>query len=129
MRLLTFASLLILSTFLFSCEESSKQLTPEDAARGFFTALAELDFETAKTYATESTQQSLKLIEVAMNMSSEEDKAELKKQFAIEIKEVTCAEVDGQTSCKICCDASGGEAPVNMVQEDNKWYVNLEMAL
>lgn len=129
MRLLPIASFLFLATFLFSCAENAKQQTPEDAARGFFAALAELDFETAKTYATENTQQSLKLLEVSMNMSSPEDKKELKKQFAIELKEVTCTEADGQTSCKVCCDAAGGEAPVNMVQEDNKWYVNLEMAM
>lgn len=127
MRLLPIFSLFLVTVLFFSCAGSANQQTPEDAARGFFTALAELDFEAANLYATENTKQSLKLIEVELNMSSEEDKKALKKQFTIELKEVSCTEIEGQTTCKICCDASGGEAPVDMVQEDNKWYVSLDM--
>lgn len=127
MRLLL--SLGIVFLLVIACGETQQtnQSSPEAAAKGLFTALKLGDFETAKLYGTQSTKESIQDFATNLKMSSPEDQKELLAPFEMEISKVTCAETNGITKCKVCCSPAG-DIEIPMVEQDGKWFAQMEFA-
>lgn len=120
--------LYILSIFLIGLFSSScnilRQASPEEAARQFFTELGELDFETASMYATSNTQKKLRLIHTELKMSSTADQEKIKADYILKVKQLVCADDNGQMRCRACCTQNGSEMVIEMMEKDKKWFVN-----
>jgi len=116
---------------LVACENLSEdkvpQATPEEAAKGFVTALKEQDFERARQFGTKESQKSVLDFETNLKMVNEEEKKELLAGFNIEISKVDCSEEQGVTSCNLCCSPEGGEATLELVKRNDKWFVKTEL--
>ena len=122
--------LFLICLFLFlevscSSEVQVYQSNPEETIRGFFQALKDEEFEKASLYTTAETQESLRNFVANLNMNSAEEKAILLSPFKMEISKINCSENQGAIICFLCCSPDG-ETPVNMVQQDNKWFVEME---
>lgn len=127
MRLLFYISLVLLVACACTSEQTS-QNTPEEAVKGLFGALKNNDFETARLYGTTSTQSSLLDFETNLKMSNPEEKQTLMAPFQINVQSVSCAENLGTTLCKLCCSSEGDTATIEVVQQDNKWFAQLDFA-
>lgn len=121
--------LLCFSMVIIACNEpaATDQSSPEAAVKGLFEALKAGDFETAKLYGTTSTQESLLDFKTNLNMISDDEKKEVLAPYNMEISKVTCAEEQGQTNCELCC-SDAGEVRVEVVQQEQKWFVQMEFA-
>ena len=126
MRFLTLFSLFAL--LIIACNGKPNvvnlQKSPEEASKAFFEALSALDYDKAQALGTEETQTQLRYLRADLNMSSDEERAEREKELKLEVKSVNCSEANGKTTCAVCCNAEGGEASVEMVQQDGKWFVS-----
>ncbi len=109
-------------------EQHVSQSSPEEAAKGMFEALREQDFEKASLFGTSTTQISLRDFATNLNMISEEEKRTILSPFDFEISKVECSENQGSTVCNLCC-SNDGELSINMVKQDNKWFVQMEFTL
>jgi hypothetical protein len=116
-------SIFIIALCLGSCN-TLRQASPEEAARQFFTELGELDFETASMYATSNTQKKLRLIHTELKMSSAADQEKIKADYILKVKQLVCADDNGQMRCRACCTQNGGEMVIEMMEKDKKWFVN-----
>lgn len=103
------------------------QSTPEEAIRGLFEALKEQDFEKAKLYGTSSTQKSLQDFATNLKMISDDEKAQLLAPFQMTVAKVSCREESGAMFCSLCC-SSEGDIKIEMVQQDNKWFAQVDFA-
>lgn len=123
-----FASL-FLFLFLFSCANKQEvaQSTPEEAARGLFDALKVDDFERARLFGTNTTQESLLNFETNLKMVSEEEKKDLTAPFKLDISKVTCIDNQGSMNCTLCC-STDGDIIIEMVEQDNKWFAKIDFA-
>ena len=122
--------LFFISLFLFlevSCESEVQvyQRNPEETIRGFFQALKEEEFEKASLYTTVETQVSLRDFVANLDVISVEEKTILLSPFKMGVSKAICSENQGATICSLCCSPDG-EIIVNMVQQDNKWFVEME---
>lgn len=120
-------SLGIILLFNIACETSSNvvQSSPEEAIKGLFSALKSNDFEKAKQYCTTSTKESLTNFVTNLNMVGNDEKNELLTVYNFEISKVNCAEKAGTMICKLCCSGES-QADIEMIQQDNKWFAQLE---
>ena len=122
--------LLFLAThLLLACnsEPQVAQSSPEEAAKGLFDALKASDFEKAKLFGTTATQKSLQDFEANLKMVSDSEKAPLLAPFQMNVSKVTCTDVQGTTNCTLCCSTEG-DVILEMVQQDGKWFVQMEFA-
>ena len=122
-------NLLYLSLFfclLIACnsEPQVAQNSPDEAVRGLFEALKASDFEKAKLFATTSTQASLLDFATNLKMTSEEEKKALLAPFQMPISKVTCTELEGTMTCTLYC--TEGDIVVQMVEQDKKWFAQME---
>lgn len=127
MRLFIALGLLLLLNIACTPESKTSQNTPEEAAKGFFEALKVEDFEKAKKYGTKSTKESLQDFATNLKMISAEEKAELIAPYKMEVSKVTCAENQGTTTCKLCCNPEF-DVELTMVQQDNQWFAQMDFA-
>ena len=118
-------SLLLLTACNIEPNVAGLQKTPEDAAKAFFEALSKKDQPKAEALATELTQKQLKLFLTDLKMGPDEEIAEKEKAIQLDFKSISCQENAGKMICKICCNADGAEAEVEMAQVDGKWFVNM----
>ena len=93
-----------------------------------FESIKDQDFEKASLYGTSNTQISLRDFVTNLNMISEEEKLKVLSPFNFEISKVECSENQGSTVCMLCC-SNDGEISINMVKQDNKWFVQMEFAI
>ncbi len=126
MRLFLSLGLIFLLGIACESEPQVAQSNPEEAVRGLFEALKADDMEKARLFLTTSSQESLQHFETNLKMINEEEKQGLIAPFKIDISKVTCAESQGTTTCTLCCSAEGGEAAIEMIQQDDKWFAQLE---
>lgn len=125
MRLLL--SLGIIFLLNIACETSPNitQNSPEEAVKGLFSALKTSDFEKAKLYCTTSTKESLTNFVTNLNMVGDDEKNELLSVYNFEISKVNCKENAGTTMCKLCCSEES-QAEIEMIQQDDKWFAQIE---
>lgn len=127
MRLFTAFILVILITVACDTAPKVTQSSPEEAVKGLFEALKASDFEKAELYGTSSTQESLRNFATNLKMINEDEKSALMAPFKMEVSKVTCSEVDGTTTCQVCCSTEGDIA-IEVVQQDDKWFAQMEFA-
>jgi hypothetical protein len=123
-----FYYLLLLTLIGCESEQQVSQSTAEDSIKGLFEAIKAQDFEKASLYGTANTQISLRDFVTNLNMISEEEKLKVLSPFNFEISKVECSENQGSTVCKLCC-SNDGDLSINMVKQDNKWFVQMEFAI
>lgn len=127
MRFLIAVTLFLLFIVL-ACEPTEnavKQATPKEAAKGFLNALKAEDFELAGRYVSESSQESLQNFRTNLNMISAEEKQTLMAAYKVPIKTIDCAEQQGETRCNLSYEPDG-EGILKLVQQDQKWFVQME---
>ena len=123
MRKFAIAIALLSTLVLASCGGN----TPEDAAKGFMTALIKGDVDKAKELSTEKSHKIVGLI-AAMTASqadsqSEEQKKKMEETLAA-LDKIKC-EVDGDTAK---CAPEGENKKIDLVKEDGKWKVDFKKA-
>ena len=106
-------------------EPQTTQNSPEEAAKGLFDALKAEDFEKAKLYGTKSTKEALQEFATNLKMSNSEEKEDLIAPYKMEVSKVTCSEKSGTTVCKLCCSPEF-EVELTMVQQDDKWFAQMD---
>lgn len=127
MRLLIALSLFLLLVVL-ACETSenaTQQDSPKDAAKGFLEALKAEDFDLVERYISESSKESLQNFRTNLNMIGEEEKKELLAAYKVPVEQINCLEQQGKTSCNLVYQPEG-EGILSLVQQDNKWFVQIE---
>jgi hypothetical protein len=127
MRLFIALGILLITTIACTSETQTTQSSPEEAAKGFFSALKAEDFEKAKLYGTTSTKESLQDFATNLKMINAEEKEELTAPYKMEVSKVTCIEKNGTTLCKICCNPEF-DVELTMVQQDEKWFAQMDFA-
>ena len=58
-------------------------------------------------------------------MVEKQEKEVLIAPFLLEIKNITCHQEEGLTRCNVCCSESG-DILFDLVQEGEKWYIQME---
>lgn len=122
-----FVALLLLAwTIACTSEAPTTQSTPEEATKGFFTALSEGDYDLAQRYATTSTQESVQNFATNLKMVSAEEKSDLEAPFQIAIDRVDCTNNQGNTTCVILY-ANQTEVRVDLVQQNDQWFIQMDL--
>lgn len=128
MRILT-AIILVLG-LSWACTDPAAvpidQSTPEASAKGFFEALGQGDYELARRYGTDPTQESVRDFSTNLKMISEEEKKELEAPFQAAIEQVNCMDEQGNTTCTILYQ-NQNEVRAELVQQNELWFVQLEL--
>ena len=130
---MTMARLLLSSILLYffavACSSTPEvaQSTPEEAVRGLFEALKSQDFEKAKLFGTANTKKSLQDFATNLKMINEDEKQTLLAPFQMTVAKVACQEEAGTTFCKLCC-STDGDIKIEMVQQDEKWFAQVDFA-
>ena len=119
-------SLLLFVTISCTNETQIAQSTPEEAAKGLFEALKAGEFETAERFGTATTAESIRNFATNLKMINDDEKLALMAPFQMEVSKVSCAEEQGTTRCKLCCSTEG-DIIIEMVQQDNKWFAQMEL--
>lgn len=125
MRLFFALGILLLITISCTSDSQTTQNSPEEAAKGLFDALKAEDFEKAKLYGTKSTQDALQEFATNLKMSNSEERQALVAPYKMEVSKVTCAEKGGTTICNLCCNPEF-EVELTMVQQDDKWFAQMD---
>jgi len=126
-----FCLLILLFSLFLACtnspDMSKEQQTPETAAKAFFEALSSATFEKAAALATEMTQKQIKYLRTDLSMAADEEYKELLASFKLDFKTIECAEQAGTMTCVLCCAKGGGEATVELMQKNEKWFVHTKL--
>jgi hypothetical protein len=104
---------------------TAKQDSPETTVRGIFSAIQSENFELALQFCTPSTKESLQDFATNLKMIPLDEKESLLAPFSMQISTVACQDNQGITRCDLCC-SDLGEISIEMVQKDDKWYVQME---
>ncbi len=117
--------LLVITTFIFSCGGGTPE-NPKDVAKEFLTALAKKDFDRAKELGTETTVQTLTLIEGMAesipDMKTDDSKEEMDKVNKIEWGET---EIDGDKAV-VHYKSVDGEEKLDLVKVKGDWKVDMK---
>lgn len=126
-----FNSLLVLMLLMNACanEVAVDQSQPETVAKGFMGALQQQDFATAQKYCTPEARNALIDFETNLKMSNEEEKATQMSAFEMQISQVECKDKEGNTICTVCCNTTNEPAELELVEHDQKWYINTEIGI
>lgn len=127
MRLLIAVSLFVLLVVL-ACESTEtpvNQATPKAAAQGFLDALKAEDFDLAAKYVAASSKESLQNFQTNLKMVGEEERKTLLEAYKVPVKSIDCVEQQGNTNCKLTYQPEG-EGMLNLVQQEDKWFVQME---
>ena len=126
----TFIAIFLLLSLHWACTNPEgvpiDQSTPEATTKGFFEALGQGDYELAKRYGTESTQQSVQHFNTNLKMISPEEKQALEDPFKVAIEGVNCTDEQGNTTCVVVYQ-NQGEVRAELVQQNEQWFVQLEL--
>lgn len=104
---------------------AANQARPETAVRGIFDAIQSENFDLALQFCTPSTMQSLQDFAANLRMIPAAERESLLAPFFMQISTVACQEEQGITRCALCC-SDLGDISIEMVQKDDKWYVQME---
>lgn len=127
MRLIIAASLFILLVVL-ACESTEtpvNQATPKETAQGFLDALQAENFDLAAKYVAASSRESLQNFQTNLKMISEEERKTILDAYKVPVQSIDCAEQQGSTTCKLTYQPEG-EGSLNLVQQEDKWFVQME---
>jgi hypothetical protein len=108
-NLLKFMAVAVVIFVLNSC--ANKNNTPEAIAEKFLNHIFKKEYAQAKKYATEQTQNLLKLLEEPSNQAPKE----------VKITDIKCTPTDDKATCSYKRD--GIEEKVELVKQDGKWLV------
>ncbi len=123
----------IIAIFIFSACNSTPnveehQQKPEDVVKAFYEAMGNLEFQKAEALGTEHTKKQVKYFATELGMiTDEKEKKEFMASVQLNFKTVNCSEQEGTMTCRICCGPDGGEAEAEVVQLENKWYVQITL--
>ncbi len=126
MRFLIATTLFILF-FILACESAEtpiEQDTPKAAARGFLDAMNAENFDLAARYVSESSRESLQDFRTNLNMINEAEKKTLLEAYKVPVETIDCLEQQGETRCNLTYSPEG-EGNLNLVQQDQKWFVQM----
>ncbi len=120
--------LLVVSSFIFACGGTAND--PKAVAKDFMEALAEQDYSKAKDLGTETTKQTIGLIEsmvqMAKQMGQDADNSEMTKEFeGLENAEWSDAEIDGDNAI-VKYKVGDKEEKVDLKKVDGKWKVDMK---
>lgn len=124
---------LAVPALLIGCGQSEEETkeeevasTPESVARSYSEAINKMDYEAAKEYADDATDEILEMMKGFSDMATEEDK---KKAQNSKVTEVKCDEVvEDKTNCT-CTVEVGEETRTEtyvVKKEGDDWLVHME---
>ncbi|MGH1337101.1 MAG: hypothetical protein ACRBFS_13335 [Aureispira sp.] len=127
MRLLIALSLFLVLVVLAceSTEAALQQNSPKEAAEGFLEALKAEDFDLVERYISASSKESLQNFRTNLNMISEEERKTILAAYKIPVETINCLEKQGETRCNLTYQPEG-EGMINLVQQEQKWFVQME---
>ena len=126
MRLFIALGIALLLNIACTSDSQTTQNSPEEAVKGLFNALKSEDFEQAKLYGTKSTQDALQEFATYLKMSNVEEQQEAIAPYKMNVSKVVCTEKDGTTTCKLFCEPDL-EVEIMMVQQDDKWFAQMDL--
>lgn len=127
MRLLIALSLFVILVVL-ACESTNvavQQNTPKEATQGFLKAFEAEDFDLVERYISASSKESFQNFRTNLNMISVEERKTVLEAYKVPVETIQCQERLGHTSCLLTYKPEG-EGTINLVQQEQKWFVQLE---
>ncbi|MCP4439093.1 MAG: DUF4878 domain-containing protein [Aureispira sp.] len=117
--------LVAVASFTFSCGGGSAS-SPEDAVVGFMNALQDLDFGTAKGFATDDTKEALDAMQKMVDMMPKEQMPKNEDKKTLTKDNVKCT-VDGDNAkCKMCeTPENCEEQELTVVKDGSAWKVKM----
>jgi hypothetical protein len=125
--LFSFLAILLFSACNSTPNVEEYQQKPEDVAKAFFEALSEQEFQKAIALGTAHTQEQVKLYATELGMAKEDEREAMIASRKLNFKSVSCTEQEGSMICKVCCNTEGAEAEAEVVQLENKWFVQITL--
>ncbi len=104
---------------MFSCNNS-----PKVGVKAFYTAINNLDITTAHALGTDSTKRQLHLLGVFLNMSSDEEISNKKKELSLSLDTINCTETNGKVMCTLCCREDNSSVKAELIKIKGKWFVH-----
>lgn len=120
-------SILLLASCNTPPNVEEHQQKPEDVAKAFFEAMGKQEFEKAAALGTDHTKKQVKYFATELGMVKKEEQEEMMASMKLDFQSVNCADQEGSMICKICCGPDGGEAEAEVVQLQNKWFVEITL--
>ena len=108
-----------LTAFISSCGGVAND--PESVAKAYLDAVAEMDFDKAKTFCTEETAAMLDMMKGLMGEMDDEKKEEMKNAK----REIIKSEEDGDKAV-VTYETDDGEQTIELKKVDGDWKVHQE---
>ena len=127
MRLLIALSLFVILVVL-ACESTDaalQQTTPKEATQGFLKAFEAEDFDLVERYISASSKESFQNFRTNLNMISAEERKTVLEAYKVPVETINCLEQQGKTRCNLAYKPEG-EGMLNLVQQEQKWFVQIE---
>lgn len=126
-------ALLISLSLLYSCVDGSEKSTtssPDATMIGFVEKMKSHDFVGAKEFTNSNTDGVMDFLEIRVQMLKEMNKEhEIPALFGgidfSQVKLEPCLITDKKASCKCCEEITGTCKEITVLQEGNKWLVNM----
>ncbi|MEM7571430.1 MAG: hypothetical protein AAF433_00965 [Bacteroidota bacterium] len=123
--ILTLLAMVLTAGMFTSCGDAAAGKSPEEVVVAFTNAVAEMDFRTAKKYASAGSQETLDALAGMATMAAgsltDEQRAEM-EEAKISVGDVNCT-VDGE-SCSCSASKAGDSEMLNLVNEGGAWKVD-----
>lgn len=124
-------SFFLLFSLITACNQAANvadlQGTPEEAAKAFMEAFSAQEFQKAEALGTAHTKKQIRYFATELGMVGEKERSEMLAGFVLNFEKVECKEQGGAMRCKICCGADGAEAELELMQQDEKWFVQVTL--
>lgn len=130
MKNILFIALLFSLYTLSSCEttgSSGVQGSPEETMNSFIEKVTANDFEGAKAFASNRTDQTLDALKQAQSMFKDMNKENTMSFGQVDFSqkiEVTCKTTDNKATCDCCEEITGNCKSIRLAQENGKWLVD-----
>lgn len=114
MKKLLFSIISLAMLFMVSCKGEG----PKDIAQKFLDAVAHMEYDEAKKYATEDTKSTLDMLQSFVSMADDSTKADAKK---VKVDILNVQEEGDKASVTYTTSEDNTERVLQMVKQDNKW--------
>ena len=124
-----FIFLLLLLFHLISCNNIATSGSPDDTMKGFVEKMKVLDFEGAKAFTNNVSDNTMDMLIVGVQILKDTKKEDqitaLLGGVDFSKVTVTCVTNDARATCKCCEEDSGNCKDFSLVQEGGKWLINI----
>ncbi len=131
MKILTIALFFIGLCTFYSCGEmggTAVEGSPEETMKGFIEKIQAQDFEGAKAFTNNVTDNTMDMLKIHLQILKETGKEDqIPTLFGgIEIgkAKVECTTTDKRATCKCCEEGTDKCGEITVVQEGGKWLIN-----